>query len=95
MGVILHQKLPREQESKKLKQVKIIMTDVKDKRPEDVVWSDKSYRAVFMQTGLRVIKTYKPLAKNNEPYRWVNETEIAPWGIYALGKEQKKNLESD
>ena len=79
---------PENRKARSGDKVKIIMTDVEDKRPvEDVVWSDKSYRAVFGETGLRVIETYKPLAKNSEPYQWVNETKIAPWVIYVLGKE--------
>jgi SAM-dependent methyltransferase len=28
--------------------------------------------------------THKPLATGDEPYRWVNETRIAPWVIYVL-----------
>jgi ubiquinone/menaquinone biosynthesis C-methylase UbiE len=79
---------PENKKARSGDKVKIIMTDVEDRRPvEDVVWSDKSYRAVFGETGLRVIETYKPLAKNSEPYQWVNETKIAPWVIYVLGKE--------
>ncbi len=79
---------PENKKARSGDRVKIIMTDVEDRRPvEDVVWSDKSYRAVFGETGLRVIETYKPLAKNSEPYQWVNETKIAPWVIYVLGKE--------
>jgi hypothetical protein len=35
---------------------------------------------------LEPVKIYKPLAKENEPYRWVNETRIAPWVIYVLRK---------
>jgi ubiquinone/menaquinone biosynthesis C-methylase UbiE len=65
--------------------VKIIITAIDDKRPvEDVVWTDQSYRDIYKKAGLEVVKTYKPLAKENEPYRWVNETKIAPWVIYVL-----------
>ncbi len=35
--------------------------------------------------GLRALAKYKPLAKGEEPYRWVNETRIAPWVSYVLG----------
>lgn len=65
--------------------VRIIQTDLEDKRPvEDVIWTDESYQEVFRKTGLEPVKTYKPLAKENEPYKWVNETRIAPWVIYVL-----------
>lgn len=68
--------------------VRIIQTDIEDKRPVvDVVWTDESYREVFDEAGLKLIKTYKPLAKKNEPYKWVNETKIAPWVIYVLRKK--------
>lgn len=63
--------------------VKIIITDVDDKRPvEDIVWHDDAYQQVFQQAGLEAIKMYKPLAREDEPYQWVNETRIAPWVIY-------------
>jgi len=65
--------------------VKIIMTDVSDKRPvEDIVWTDESYREVYEAAGLKLVKTYRPLAREDEPYQWVNETKIAPWVIYVL-----------
>ncbi len=67
--------------------VKIIMTDVEDKRPvEDVLWTDESYQEVYHKAGLERIQTHMPLAKESEPYPWVNETRIAPWVIYVLKK---------
>jgi ubiquinone/menaquinone biosynthesis C-methylase UbiE len=67
--------------------VKIIMTDVDDQRPvEDVLWSDESYRDLYDRAGLKVLAMHKPLAKQSEPFDWVNETIIAPWVIYVLGK---------
>ena len=69
--------------------VRIIMTDVDDSRPvEDVVCSDRSYRDVFRRVGLEVIDFCKPLAKRSEPFKWVNETKIAPWVIYVLKKKK-------
>lgn len=79
---------PENKKARSGDKVKIIMTDVADRRPvEDVVWTDKAYREVFTKTGLQIVETYKPLAKKSEPYGWVNETKIAPWVIYVLGKE--------
>ena len=65
--------------------VRIITTDFADRRPaEDILWTDESYRDVYARAGLATVAVYKPLAKGNEPYRWVNETSIAPWVIYVL-----------
>jgi ubiquinone/menaquinone biosynthesis C-methylase UbiE len=65
--------------------VRIIVTDHQDRRPvEDIVWTDESYRAVYREAGLQVIQVVKPLATGDEPYPWVNETNIAPWVIYVL-----------
>ena len=65
--------------------VKIIMTDVEDRRPvEDIIWMDDAYREVYARAGLRAVKTLKPLGKESEPYPWVSETQIAPWVIYVL-----------
>lgn len=68
--------------------VKIIQKDIEDKRPVvDVVWMDESYREVYEKSGLELIRTYKPLAKKTELYKWINEIKIAPWVIYALKKK--------
>lgn len=75
--------------------VRIIVTDIDDKRPvEDVVWTDEYYQETYKRAGLGLVKTYKPLAKENEPYKWVNETKIAPWVIYVLKKEEKNQMHS-
>jgi SAM-dependent methyltransferase len=67
--------------------VKIIMTDVEDRRPvEDIVWSEEDYREVYKRAGLEMVRMYKPLAKESEPYEWVSETRIAPWTVYVLKK---------
>jgi len=67
--------------------VKYVMTDVVDQRPmEDIMWADDAYQDVFQRAGLEIVKTHKPLAKDSEPYRWINETRIAPWAIYVLKK---------
>ena len=66
--------------------VQIVMLDVADKRPvEDILWTDKAYHEVYQRAGLVPIRTYRPLAKETEPYSWVSETTIAPWVIYVLG----------
>ncbi|UCH96405.1 MAG: class I SAM-dependent methyltransferase [Candidatus Aminicenantes bacterium] len=70
--------------------VKIIITDTEDKRPVvDIIWTDESYQEVFKRAGLELVKIYKPLANEREPYQWVNETRIAPWVVYVLKKGRK------
>lgn len=69
--------------------VKIIVTDLDDKRPvEDVIWSDEDYQEVYKRVGLELVNTYKPLANANDPYKWVNEARIAPWCIYVLKRRK-------
>ena len=67
--------------------VRIVLTDVEDKRPVvDILWSDEEYRKVFDQASLTVSGHYRPLARDNEPFQWINETRIPPWTIYVLTK---------
>lgn len=67
--------------------VRIIMTDVEDQRPiEDILWTDEAYQEVYTRAGIELVQTYKPLGTESEPYKWVNETRIAPWVIYVLRK---------
>jgi SAM-dependent methyltransferase len=67
--------------------VRIINTDIEDKRPvEDILWPDEAYQETYRQAGLETVQTLKPLADKKEPYPWVNETRIAPWVIYVLKK---------
>lgn len=67
--------------------VKIIMTDVEDRRPvEDTVWPDADYRRVFASAGLQVVDVVRPLGLESEPIAWVSETTVAPWTIYVLGR---------
>jgi ubiquinone/menaquinone biosynthesis C-methylase UbiE len=81
---------PENKQAKSGDKVRIIITAVEDKRPvEDVVWSDEYYRETYKRAGLELIRTHKPLAKESEPYEWVNETRIAPWVIYVLKKAKR------
>ncbi|MBI5156909.1 MAG: class I SAM-dependent methyltransferase [Acidimicrobiia bacterium] len=66
--------------------VRIVMTDVPDRRPvEDVLWSHEAYLASYSAAGLAVLETHWPLGRTDEPYPWVAETRIAPWVIYVAG----------
>ena len=79
---------PENKQAKPGDVVRIVTTAVEDKRPvEDIIWPDKSYREVYAEAGLDVLDEHKPLGKESEPYRWINETTIAPWVIYVLAKK--------
>jgi len=66
-------------------EVRIRNLAIEDERPVvDIIMSDEAYQEVYARAGLEVVNTYKPLAKENEPFEWVNETTIAPWVIYVL-----------
>ncbi len=70
--------------------VKIINTDIADSRPvDDVIWPDSDYRALYAEVGLEVEAKYNPLARAEDPFEWVNETQIAPWSIYVLKSVSK------
>lgn len=78
---------PENRNAKSGDKVKIVMTDVEDQRPvEDILWSDDAYREIYNLTDLIIADVYRPLAKPDEPFDWVNETRIAPWVIYVLAK---------
>lgn len=69
--------------------VRIIVTDLKDKRPvEDILWRDEAYQKVYSRASLQVVEICKPLGNDHEPYQWINETNIAPWTIYVLKKAE-------
>ena len=71
--------------------VKIINTDIADSRPvDDIIWPDSDYRALFAEVGLEVEAKYNPLARAEDPFEWVNETQIAPWSIYVLKTSETK-----
>ena len=81
---------PENAHAKSGERVRIIQTDIEDRRPvEDVICSDEDYRNIYDKTGLTVVETYKPLGRDDEPFSWVNETLIAPWVIYVLKKKTR------
>lgn len=67
--------------------VRIIVTELEDKRPvDDILWPDEDYHDVYKKSGLEVVKTYRPLGSADDPCEWVNEDTIPPWVIYVLKK---------
>jgi SAM-dependent methyltransferase len=76
---------PENEKAKSGDQVRIIITATEDPRPVvDVVCSDEDYQKIYNTAGLEQVAMFKPLAREDEPYDWVNETRIAPWVIYVL-----------
>ena len=69
--------------------VRIITTDFEDRSPAvDILWPHESYLEVYARAELEVVEMRKPLAHGDEPYRWISETQIAPWVIYALRRSR-------
>jgi SAM-dependent methyltransferase len=76
---------PENRKAKSGDTVRIVMLDVKDRRPvEDVLWTDDAYRETYARAGLEAVETRRPLAKPGERFSWVSETTTAPWVIYLL-----------
>ena len=69
--------------------VKIITTDFEDRSPAvDILWPHESYLETYARAGLELVEMRKPVATGDEPYKWVSETRIAPWVIYALRRSR-------
>lgn len=76
---------PENREARSGDVVRIVMTDVTDRRPvEDVVCSKAAYQEIYREAGLAVVTSLEPLGRDDEPYDWVNETRVAPWRIDIL-----------
>ena len=78
---------PENKAAKSGDKVRIIVTDHADSRPvEDILWSDESYREVFEDAHVSLLSKYEALGREDEPYRWVSEVQIAPWAVYVVGE---------
>lgn len=78
---------PENAEAKSGETVRIVMKDVNDHRPiVDVVWFPEDYENLFAACELDQIAHYLPLGREDEPYKWLSETSVAPWIIYVLKK---------
>ncbi len=79
---------PSNREARSGDRVHIVMTDVPDRRPvEDILWSHEAYLECYSAAGLGLVEAHRPLGREDEPYRWVSETSVAPWVIYVLRPE--------
>lgn len=52
----------------------------------DCLWTDDDYKKIFKRSGLKVVRTYKPLGKETDKFKWITETKIPPWFVYILKK---------
>jgi SAM-dependent methyltransferase len=76
---------PENREARSGDVVRIVMTDVSDRRPvEDIVCSKDSYLEIYLEAGLELVASHEPRGRADEPFEWVNETRVAPWRIDVL-----------
>lgn len=65
--------------------VRIVMLDVEDRRPvDDVFCTEERYRELYLEAGLTLLETHRPLGRPDEPFHWLTETRVSPWAIYVL-----------
>lgn len=65
--------------------VKVIMTDVPDRRPvEDIFCSEEDYHKSFRSAGLKLVHTHYTMGYPSEPYPWKSELSIPPWMVFVL-----------
>lgn len=70
--------------------VKVIVNDLDDKTPvNDIYWTMEDYKDIFAAAEYVLEAIYSPKGKEDEPFNWVSEKEIAPWIIYVLRKNIK------
>ena len=53
----------------------------------DFYWTDRDLRGVFTDSGFDVLRLHQPIARGDEPYKWLDETTKPPWSVYVLGKK--------
>jgi predicted TPR repeat methyltransferase len=76
---------PENKHAKSGDTVKILNRAIQDSRPvTDILMTDDAYCKVYGEAQLRILETWKPLARQDEPFEWINETIISPWAIYVL-----------
>jgi len=83
---------PENQAASSGDKVRIVMLDVKDRRPvEDILWTLPDHQKAYDLADLKIVEVYKPLAEPNEAQSWVSETSISPWVIYVLGRKGERS----
>lgn len=81
---------PENRTAKSGDSVRIVMTDVEDRRPvEDFLWLHHDYLDLFAAAELELLAEHRPLGRVDEPYEWLSETTVAPWVIYVVGRKER------
>lgn len=82
---------PENRHAKSGDRVRIVMTDVEDRRPvEDFIWFHHDYLDLFAAAELELLAEHRPLGREDEPYEWLSETTVAPWVLYVVGREERR-----
>lgn len=82
---------PENRDAKSGDSVRIVMTDVEDRRPvDDFLWFHHDYLDLFAAAKLDLLAEHRPLGRDDEPYEWRSETEVAPWVIYVVGRRKRR-----
>jgi len=77
----------RESASEVGDKVRIVVTDHADARPvEDILWTMQRIARSSRKPSATVAQI-RTLGREDEPYMWVNELEIAPWAVYVLERQ--------
>ena len=81
---------PENRRAKSGDRVRIVMTDVEDRRPvEDLFWLHRDYLDLFQAADLELLAEHRPLGRDDEPYEWVSETTVSPWVVYVVGRKER------
>jgi SAM-dependent methyltransferase len=76
---------PENRDAKSGDPVRIVMTDVDDRRPvEDFLWFHDDYLDLFAAAELEIVAEHRPLGRDDEPYEWRSEVDVSPWVIYVV-----------
>jgi SAM-dependent methyltransferase len=81
---------PENRDAKSGDRVRIVMTDVEDRRPvDDFLWFHHDYLDLFAAAQLELLAEHRPLGRDDEPFEWLSETTVSPWVIYVVGKKER------
>ncbi len=77
--------LPENKNLKSGQKVKVVIRGT-DIELYDYYWTNKDYMEAFAKAKLHVVETQKPLAKWDEPFKWISEILFPHWIVYVLSK---------
>ncbi len=83
------QEFPQNHYAREGDKVHLIMLDVPDRRPvDDIFCTEANYREIYRLAGLAPIIVHRPLGEPSEPFAWLSERTISPWGVYVLERAE-------